>query len=1453
MQEKQDESVSREQAALLKDRIGQREAELAEAREEIRSEQALRIEGEKDLIRLQEQLKLQQDLNDRRTSGFDQEAAEKESRIRDLHKDLQVQRDENAKILKKLAESSHACQAAIEQSHLLRKQIAQGEAELTKAREEARGEVAGIRVKLDDANMKYRVVTRQVAELKEKILQLNTDLVAAKTLTKEKDQLIAELRTAIERLTLSKDELIVRTEELTVRTEELAVRTEEMTVRAEELTRDKSRLGEEKRTLSEQVKLQALQAKKVLADSNAQIEKLRQQKLAAENQVTQTRAMISFQLGYLLLHGFKSFKAFRSLPGQLLALRQESKRRKAKKKTEKSLIVPTPKVNQSEAPVIPVATAAFSPALRPAAEPVPMLPTFEDFAASLKRLKVACIMDEFTFNSYRNECNLLQLTPSQWQQELDGFKPELLFIESAWRGKDELWGNKVGHRSEELVGIIEWCRRHKVPTVFWNKEDPVHFETFLNTAQMFDYVFTTDIDCIHRYKAALGHDRVYLLPFACQPTTTNPLETFERKDAFCFAGAYYVRYPERTRDLGNFVSTLAAYRPVEIYDRNYGKSDPNYQFPSEYQPFIVGNLPFDQIDKAYKGYRYAINLNSIKQSQSMFARRVFDLLASNTVTVSNFSRGVRLFFGDLAVTTDSGDEVVRRIEALGKDGAAARKFRLAGLRKVMREHTYQDRFAYLVSKLQGGALPDLLPTIAVTAYVKNEEQLRALLENYRRQDYMHKRLLLVVPNGFTPENMPDDESIQILSSGKIDNLTIGDLMEGAGFIAGMVPDDYYGPNYLLDLALATRYSSAEAIGKVTHHVWSPTSGLRINSDGAQYRLAAGVPARSALAARSLVEGLPLRDWVTGLYTRQLEAAEVLAVDEFNYCKNGNTAEFLSTHTESVNDLAGLDTGISLAELIHRSERITPLESGKDEAPVLTGDMLAAYFKPAANKEYKFRVAGTAWEVESSLADEKHDYLYAAVDLLPAELGYSGLAQFYLDVTPGLNLQITLIFLDAQKQRISHVVKAANRNQEAEIPAGTEWIRLGLRIYGGGSARINALVLGKRALRPAEVIGRAEHLVLTNHYPSYDDLYRNVFVHSRVAAYVERGTQVDVFRLRSAEPLSYHEFHNVDVISGSQEALHKLLLGGIYKSVLVHFLDESMWQVLQQHIDHLKVFVWVHGAEIQPWHRRDYNNETEQQRDGARQQSETRMAFWRGLLQEMPLNLKLIFVSSYLADVVMEDLGFRLSAERYEVIHNAIDTELFAYQEKSPELRKKILSIRPYASRAYANDLSVDAILALSNKPWFNDLQFRIIGDGLLFDQTLAPLRQFNNVHIERGFLSRAEIAALHREYGIFLCPSRMDTQGVSRDEAMSSGLVPVTTNVAAIPEFVDGSCGVLAEAEDADGLAAGIAALYEHPKQFLAMSMAAAARVRMQSASPQITNRELELFSSDCQPLPDCL
>lgn len=563
-----------------------------------------------------------------------------------------------------------------------------------------------------------------------------------------------------------------------------------------------------------------------------------------------------------------------------------------------------------------------------------------------RKLNIACIMDEFTFSSFQPESILHQLTPNNWRAELEGSNPDLLFIESAWRGKDELWGNKVGHTSAELQGIVEWCRTKKIPTVFWCKEDPIHFETFLNTAKLFNYVFTTDIDCIHRYKAALGHDCVYLLPFACQPATNNPIETYERKDAFCFAGAYYVRYPERTRDLGNFVMELPAFRPLEIYDRNYGKNDPNYQFPEKYLPYIVGTLPFDQIEKAYKGYRYAINLNSIKQSQSMFARRVFELLASNTITISNFSRGVRVLFGDLVITSDSGHEIVRRLNKLADSEEHSRKLRLAALRKVMSEHTYGQRLAYVVSKVSGKATRQSLPYIAVLAHAGNQSALGAIQGNYQRQRYANTSLYVVVGHGITPP-MNTDARIHLLNSEQARDMLIGGLDTKADLVAGMIAEDYYGPNYLEDMALATLYTQAELIGKAARYAWEG-GGFQLKQPDDAYHQVQSLPARAAAIRCQTIAKENILKWVQSLDTRRLQADHGLAIDEFNYCEQGAAADAAQVR-EKVDDLPGLNTGISIDSLLERAERIPPESNRHDDCPRLTGQQLAGDFgkSPAA--------------------------------------------------------------------------------------------------------------------------------------------------------------------------------------------------------------------------------------------------------------------------------------------------------------------------------------------------------------------------------------------------------------------------------------------------------------------------------------------------------------------------
>ena len=239
-----------------------------------------------------------------------------------------------------------------------------------------------------------------------------------------------------------------------------------------------------------------------------------------------------------------------------------------------------------------------------------------------------------------------------------------------------------------------------------------------------------------------------------------------------------------------------------------------------------------------------------------------------------------------------------------------------------------------------------------------------------------------------------------------------------------------------------------------------------------------------------------------------------------------------------------------------------------------------------------------------------------------------------------------------------------------------------------------------------------------------------------------------------------------------------------------------------------------------------------------------MRFWRGVLEHQHPNLKMVFVSEWFARDVMADVGVEIREGAYHVIHNFIDCELFAYSVKDPALRSRFLSIRPYESAKYANDLAVEAVLRLRDEPDFGDMHFRFVGDGSLFDETLAPLRGLDNVVIERRFLTQAEIARLHSEYGIFVSPTRMDAQGVSRDEAMASGLVPVTNRVTAIPEFVDDTCGLLAGADDAAGMAAAMLAVHRDPALFERLSRAAANRVRAQSGLAQTIEREIELFTS---------
>ena len=348
----------------------------------------------------------------------------------------------------------------------------------------------------------------------------------------------------------------------------------------------------------------------------------------------------------------------------------------------------------------------------------------------LKDVKVAAILDEFSFNSFAPECKLLALTPENWRYLFDHEAPDLFFCESAWAGHDPQarpWRGKI-YASEnfaqenraELLEILEYCKRAGVPTVFWNKEDPSHFDdrahNFVDTAIKFDHIFTTDAGCVPRYKEEYGHRSVHVLQFAAQPKLFNPIEVTQRSNDAVFAGGWYENHIQRSKDMEQiFDAVLRSGRGLKIYDRYFNfEDDDTHVYPESYAPFIHPPVPGDQMASVYKESNIGININTETQSETMFARRVFELMACNTFVVSNYSKGVDALLGDTVLFLDREPNGLESWSQKRIDAS-----REHNLHTVLREHTYAKRFEE-IARVAGLDFAPSTPAIAATALVTDK-------------------------------------------------------------------------------------------------------------------------------------------------------------------------------------------------------------------------------------------------------------------------------------------------------------------------------------------------------------------------------------------------------------------------------------------------------------------------------------------------------------------------------------------------------------------------------------------------------------------------------------------------------------------------------------------------------------------------------------------------------------
>ena len=486
-------------------------------------------------------------------------------------------------------------------------------------------------------------------------------------------------------------------------------------------------------------------------------------------------------------------------------------------------------------------------------------------------------------------------------------------MESAWNGNGGDWKYQLTGENgpkPEFRALMAWCRENGVPTVFWNKEDPPHFRDFIESARLFDVVFTSDANKIQDYVAEVGHDRVAVLPFAAQPALHNPVRPghgHHSRDV-AFAGMYFAhKYPERRAQmdmlLGGAVDAALMHGVgFEIFSRQLG-GDVNYQFPEHFRSQVVGSLSYPQMLTAYRSYKVFLNVNSVVDSPSMCARRIFEITASGTPVLTSPSEAIGNYFAaDEVVVAGTRAEAAAQIRTLVANADLRDRVVHKAQRRIWNGHTYTHRAeAVIAAAVPAASKPAALPTISALVSTFRPGQLESIFATVGAQRNVDTELVLLT-HGF---EVGDDKLMELARRHGIRKYTflaadrrrsLGECLNlcveaSTGDVLSKVDDDdYYGPDYFLDLLHALAYSKADVVGKQAHYMHFLNNGATILRSGhKEHTFSRLVAGPTMTAARAVFESHRFEPLNRGEDTKFLEAVGrdgggVYSADRFNYCQ-----------------------------------------------------------------------------------------------------------------------------------------------------------------------------------------------------------------------------------------------------------------------------------------------------------------------------------------------------------------------------------------------------------------------------------------------------------------------------------------------------------------------------------------------------------------------------------------
>ncbi|PQZ65017.1 spore coat protein [Achromobacter sp. MYb9] len=320
------------------------------------------------------------------------------------------------------------------------------------------------------------------------------------------------------------------------------------------------------------------------------------------------------------------------------------------------------------------------------------------------KLKVALVSDALTQASLEAECTVRNITPENCERVFLDWRPDVLFVESAWQGFRNSWKYGIASYPDhpertnlQLRRMLDAAQRAGIPAVFWNKEDSVHYSRFIGSARLFRYIYTVDENCIEQYRAdSPGALVIGTLPFPIQPRFHHP-EVKARQDSgySCFIGSYGTHVHPRRRQWQDSLFEVFSAKGLDVYDRNSGRKSLHYRYPSLPGLTVRPRVSYEKTASLYKSYKFNLNVNTVEASPTMYSRRLIEILAVGGVAITTPSLAASELFSEYCHIVSSRRDMEDVIRWSASQYRIAQERARHGAQMVRENHTWAHRLQTL--------------------------------------------------------------------------------------------------------------------------------------------------------------------------------------------------------------------------------------------------------------------------------------------------------------------------------------------------------------------------------------------------------------------------------------------------------------------------------------------------------------------------------------------------------------------------------------------------------------------------------------------------------------------------------------------------------------------------------------------------------------------------------------